>query len=247
MNLAHWTSSAWWGADLRAVEEAYPNARFYQRRNAHGESVALWNVIMDPIPNPEDAPLILADLEEGKPVNIGPHGKVRHSRNCEIDLEEHSRNLPLVRLTVRDFSVELEYPAQRLEQAGPVHPKLRILSPEISLRTHPHHPHLFYDQVTRNSWACPISAQDTTWQWELGATVKYLDHCAIWLLKTEVWATTGGSVLPALGRWVGPATSHQPHTVLRETYLEGPCRCGRGQIYRDCCFVRDVGAAFLRS
>ena len=244
--MAHWTSSAWWGADLQAVREAYSKARFYKRRNRAGESVAVWEVIMDPIPDPEDAAPILADLEEGKPVNIGPHGKVRHSRNCGIDLEKHSRNLSLVRLTGRPFSVELEYPAHRLDQAGPVHPKFRVLNPQVTPQTYPHHPHIFYDQVTGDSWACPLSAQDTTWQWELGATVNYLDHCALWLLKTEVWAATGGRVLPGLGRWIGPATSHQPEIVLRETDMDGPCRCGGGQIYKNCCFVRDVGAAILR-
>ena len=196
--MARWTSSTWWRGDRQAVLEAYPNARFYQRRNLRGKSVAVWKVIMDPIPNPEDVPLILADLEEEKPVNIGPHGKVRHSLNCEIALEEHRRNLLLVRLTVRPFTVELQYPAQRLDQARPVHPKLRVLSPEVSQRTHPH---LFYDQVTGDSWACPISAQDTTWQWELGATVKYLDHCAIWLLKPE--STEGGRRVSVLKRQEG--------------------------------------------
>lgn len=195
---------------------------------------------MDPIPNQEDAPIILADLEEGNLVNVGLNGKVGHSRNCEVALNEHRRNLPFIRLSVRPFTVELEFPTHRFNRVGPVHPKLRVLSPGI---THPTHPHLFYDRMTGDSWACPISAQDTTWQWELGATVKYLDLCAIWLLKSAVWVTTGGRVLPVLGHWVGPATSHQPRDVLRETDLEGPCRCGRGRTYKDCCFAADLGAA----
>ena len=209
--MARWTESTWWNAERHAIQEAYPEALFYERWNDRREKVGVWKVIMDPIPSPEDASIILADLEDGSSVNVGPCGKVRHSWECEFVREQHRRTLATVRLSVRPFEVELEYPAELRGEAGPVHPKLRVLSPEVSQRTHPH---LFYDHLTRDSWACPISAQDTTWRWDLGATVQYLDLCAIWLLKTEVWVATGGRVLPALGRW-----SVLPDPINRATSL----------------------------
>lgn len=232
----------WLDADRQAVQGNYPNASFYERLNKRGEIVEVCKLIMDPIPVPEDISIVLADLEEEKAVNIGLHGKIGHSRDCKIALEEHRRELQAIRLTDRHFTVELEYPTRLFGGAGSVHPKFRVLNPVVTLRTHPNHPHCFVETLTGDSWACPISAQDTTWQWEIGATVKYLDYCAIWLLKTEVWVATGGRVLPSFGRWVGPATSHHPRDVLRETNLEGPCRCGKGQRYKDCCFAMDAGA-----
>ena len=239
--MAQHQSAARWRAECQAVRKAYPSACLYQRRNGRGETVEGWRGVFDPIPDPKETPLILADLDEGLPVNIGPWGKIRHSRSCDFAAEDHRRQR--VRLSIRPFTVELEYPSQWIGKAGPVHPKLRVLDPEVSYATHPHHPHLFYNQLTEDSWACPLSAQDTTWQWEIGGTVEYLDHCAIWLLKTEVWVATGGRVLPDLGLWVGPDTSHRPIDVLAESDIECPCRCGRGQKYADCCLVSDVRSA----
>lgn len=201
---------------------------------------------MDPIPDREDMGIILADLEDGEGVNIGLHGKISHSVDCKTSVDEHRQISPAVRLTHRTITVDLEYPSRLLGDVGSVHPNFRVVNPPISLRTHPQHPHFINDPRSNDSWACPISAQDTTWGWESGGTVNYLDHCAIWLLKSAVWVATGGGILPGFGRWLGPDTSHQPQDVVRETALEGPCRCGQGRRYKDCCFHNDVGAMIQR-
>lgn len=195
---------------------------------------------MEPIPSPDELSFVLADLEDAEAVNIGPLGKIRHSPHCRIDFVKHRRNLPTVRLADRSFTVELEYPTRFLGEAGSIHPRLRVIHPEISQKTHPNHPHLYYDKWTGDSWACPIWAQDATWQWDLGGTVNYLDNCSIWLLKTEVWVATGGRIFTDFGRWVGPAASHHPLDILKETDLEGPCPCGNGRIFNNCCFVRQA-------
>ena len=227
----------------KSVKEAYPNSSFYVRLNEQGEAVRACRVVMDPIPFPEDLALVLADLEAEEAVSIGLNGKIRHSRDCTTPREKHQKRGLALRLANRRFTAELEFPPNLFAGSGPVHPKFRVLDPVTSLRTHPAHPHLFGDIRTGDAWACPITAQKTTWQWDRGATLEYLDQCAIWLLKTEVWAATGGR---GFGWWVGPSTSHQPRDVLRETDSEGPCRCGSGQKYKECCFVRDLRAAILR-
>lgn len=232
----------WLDADRKAVQETYPDANFYERLNQHGEIVEACKLIMDPIPAPEVMAVVQVDLEDGNPVNIGPRGKIRHSRSCTIPREEHRQVLPPVQLTERAFTVELEYPTRLFGTAGSVHPKFRVLNPQITYQTHPHHPHLFVERQTGDTWACPISAQEAAWQWESGATITYLDYCAMWLLKTEIWVATGGRVLSSFGHWVGPATSHKPRDVIKETDAEGPCRCGNGQRYKDCCLGIDLRA-----
>ena len=136
--------------------------RFCERVNENGDVVEAWKVVMDPIPVPYDIAIVLADLEEAKTVNIGLNGKIGHSRDCKIALDEHRLELPAIRLTDRRFIVELEYPTRLFGVAGSVHPKFRVVNPAVTLRTHPHHPHLFVVTPTGDSWACPISAQDTT-------------------------------------------------------------------------------------
>lgn len=230
----------------KSVKEAYPNASFFERLNERGVAVRGCRVIMDPIPRPEDLAMVLADLEAEEEVSIGLNGKISHSGDCATPREKHQKRGLALRLAHRRFTAELEFPPNLFAVLGPVHPKFRVLDPVTSLRTHPAHPHLFGDNRTGDAWACPVTAQTTTWKWQTGATLEYLDQCAIWLLKTEVWAATGGRVLSGFGRWIGPSTSHQPRDVLRATDSEGPCRCGSGQKYKECCFVRDLRAAIMR-
>ena len=70
------------------------------------------------------------------------------------------------------------------------------------------------------------------------------DFQAVVRLGTFLGQRPQNGLVPTL---VQSDASHQPNIVLRETDMGGPCRCGRGQIYKDCCFVRDLGAAILRS
>lgn len=230
-------NATWREADRHLVEEAYPESSLYYRRNRQGAEVEVCRVTMEPIPDTDELSIILADLHEAESANIGPLGKIRHSPHCKFDLANHRLHLPTVRLTNRPFKVELEYPSIFWGDAGSVHPRLRVLNPEISIKTHPLHPHLYIGGLAGDSWACPIWAQDATWEWERGGAVNYLDNCSIWLLKTEVWAATGGRVFADFGQWVGPATSHQPLDILQQTNLTGPCPCGHGRKFEDCCFV----------
>ena len=86
---------------------------------------------MEPIPDPNELSIILADLEDAESVNIGPLGKVRHSPYCKFELAKHGRHLSSVRLTNRSFTVELEYPTRFCGDAGSAHPRFRVLYPEI--------------------------------------------------------------------------------------------------------------------
>lgn len=123
--------------------------------------------------------------------------------------------MPLIPKTVRRVAqktadavfflvASLTYPVAGQGKTWAEHPKVRVLDPAIA-DVYPLHPHIFRRSDPQDAWACPVSPQDNRWTWKSGATVAYLDQVAIWLLKTQVWATTGVGAA-GLGKWVGPAT-----------------------------------------
>lgn len=238
--MAPWRDSAWWKTERQFVKDFYPGAHFYRRINEQGEAVGVWMLTMEPAPTESEASFIYEDLELGNVVSVGIGGQILHSENCETDHSQNRRNWSLIRLSGQPLRVELEYPANLDGNVGPVHPRFRVLSHGIVT---PHHPHLYQMSGHQNYWACPITPHGTDWSWENGGTLGYLDQCATWLLKTEIWIATGGENFPSLRRWLGPYSSHQASEVLNEASLDGPCRCGRGTAYKDCCFARDKNSS----
>ena len=235
-------NSAWWKTERHSVINYYSGARFIQRANVSGETVGVWKLTMDHVPIREEVALVLGDLEEGNLVSIGANGKIAHLPECDFD-HDQERNWSAIRLINRRIEVELEYPTIINGEVGPVHPKFRVLSPGI---IGPNHPHLYFGNNGKDIWACPIAPHETTWDWEHGGTRGYLDHCAIWLLKAEVWTATGGKGLLSMGRWFGPDAGHEPLEVLNQAKLDGPCPCGRGKAYRNCHHATDINSAFVQ-
>ena len=208
---------------------------------------------MDPIPAETQLHQILADLDAGKLVFMESRGKVCHAdEQCGIPWEKHPVLLPYLRLVPRPYIVELTYPPTPRGKAGPVQPKARVIRPKISACTVVGHPHLYVSKPYacpkrlrlcsgegRDSWACPLSPQTTDWNWGEGATIRYLDQVALWVLKTAVWTASGGSVL-SLGRWMGPATPHGPADLLASMRPSDPCNCGSGKTYKTCHMKLDL-------
>ena len=161
-------------------------------------------------------------------------------KKCGFAHDPKRQKWSSIRLNERKIRVGLEYPTELVGIVGPIHPRFRVLSHGIIGR---HHPHLFRGNAGKDLWACPITPYCTDWTWGVGGTLGYLDQCALWLLKTEVWNATGGDSFPSLARWIGPEASHQPAKVLLEANANGPCRCGRGNQYRDCCMATDMALA----
>lgn len=219
------------------IQTFFPGARRIIRATSL-HSAEGWELTMDPIPSAGGLGTVIDDLAADRVVTVGLRGSIRsmgaESAPCESDLCH-------LQVPRRPYIVELEYPIDLFGPAGPVHPKVRVVSPEISLRTYPRHPHMNFDG-TGDSWACAVSPHDRTWSWTDGATWGYLAQVGLWIFKTEVWARTGGGV-DDLGKWLGSATPHNPAHVLAAIPLDGPCRCWTGRSYKDCHFQADLLAA----
>ena len=238
-----WLHEARWRRERDDVLAKYPGSRSLLRTIA-GHPTRVLHVPMTPVPARDDSAVIFADLDIDRPVGFMPGGMLTHSPSCPVPLDNHERLLPRLRLQPRCYRVQLTYPPRAGNSAGPLHPRARVLAPEISHRTIPMHPHLNRSVDGIDSWVCPIPPHDTGWDWYPGATADYLDQVSIWILKTAVWLLTGGGLLtPA--RWIGPAASHRAIDILSNP-PDAPCPCGRGFEYRTCCRTRHI-RIFLRA
>ncbi len=234
-----WLNGRLWRHEVDHVTVAYPGAT-WRERLIGGHSIKIWRVPVEPIPGQKQLPLVLADLSDARSVYFEPGGRIRHSPDCSLREDGHPRLLPRLRVVARRYTVEFEYPPARCGEAGPKHPRARVLQPEVSARTFPDHPHLNRTEDGSDSWACPIAPHTTDWKWREGATVEYLDQLAIWLLKTAVWLATGLGIL-GCATWIGPDAPHRPADVLASP-SDAACRCGSGAGYGRCHMPRDMNA-----
>jgi hypothetical protein len=230
-----WMSADLWNNEVRQVQLAYPGAE-WREFGEKGNPSRVWHLSILPTPEKDELGYVLADLEEGLPMSIYPHGKVGHSLECKTSAGSHARLLAGLTLLHQEYSVDLVILPPLKGATWAPHPRAYVINPEVSIKTHPNHPHM--NTGYNESWACPTSPQDGGWTWRKGTTVAYLDQVAIWLLKTAVWAKTGAGIV-GLGKWVGPATSHDPASVV-SIGQQDPCRCGSGLKYGQCHFRADV-------
>ena len=203
-------------------------------------SVGKWSVELTPVPIPDDFPLVLADLAAERTVAVGENGRLTHWHECPVLPQEHLPGTNILRPTDRSYWIEFEYPERERGPAGPIHPRVRVVQPEISHRTVPQHPHMHKTRDGLDSWACAVAPHQTDWSWRNGGAVVYLDQISIWILKSAVWLTTGGGSLTSAA-WIGPDSSHEPATVLTSIDLPGPCRCGSGERFANCHRAADIG------
>jgi len=231
-----------WEREVEDVTREYPDARLAQATIGRQLTCA-WLLTMRPIPNEDELPAVLADLKRGEQVCVRKRGEIGHSPECSQP--HHEVVLPRLRLSRRPYVVELTYPSSPTGDAGPLHPRAKVIDPEISHRTHPSHPHM-YVGPGEESWACPMSPQSTAWRWRRGATVRYLDQVALWILKSAVWIATGGGILES-ATWLGPDTPHSPFDLLGSVRPGDPCWCGRGTAYEACHQRGDIERAIFLS
>ena len=226
--------------ELERISRYYPSASFHLPF-APGESPRL-NVIIAPTPYPEERRAVATDLELGIAVGVGEHGRLHHSPlECAEGTDTHAQLRQNAHVLNRPFAIRLEYPLHHGDVV-PVHPRAKIIYPKLPRQTLAAHPHMHFFTDTDEYWACPLPPHQTDWSWHNGGTMDYLDQLSIWLLKTDWWLATGGGV-GRLGTWLGPDATHDARRVLFESDPASPCRCGRGDRYRECHFGADLSAS----
>jgi hypothetical protein len=237
--MVFWMKKHMWKYEVMDVKSVYPDAKWKDVFEA-GYATRAWLIDMDPIPHESDLNQVIADLNQGMDIEIGRNGKLFHAQTqCKGSLEDHPILFPGLKLLQQVYKVELTYRRPYSKAIASTQPKARILNPEISGRTFPFHPHMYGGKTPKDSWACPLSPQQTNWGWGEGATVKYLDQVAIWILKTIIWAATGSGIA-GMGKWIGPQTPHDKLHLLKTTGLNNPCWCGSGIAYKNCHLQTDA-------
>lgn len=229
-----WLSGIDWEREFADVRSGYPDAR-WEGTHEGGQHTRRLLLTMRPVPPAGELREVISDLARAAPVAVDISGRIRHIEDREC-APGHPLPVDFDRLpnlaADRGIPVSLTLPPRPHGTAGPSHPSLRLLDMELP-RDHPHVYLNDGDQI-----ACPISPQTTSWTWAPGATLKYLDHASLWLLKTLIRLDG----LP----WVGPDTPHDNASLVRETLVDGPCWCKSGQRYRDCHFRINVAREFDR-
>ncbi len=230
LTVADWTT--WraeqqerWQRDEESRQTWCPASESGERAGPTGP-LGYWQAIAEPIPPPDEVTLVIADLDRGGDVEVERHGRVRHHRRCHA-AHQLRQELEGVAIPATPFLVDLTlYPP-------PVHPKARILDPEISLRRFPGHPHFYAPDIV-----CPIFPPEGTWSWHRHLISDYLDQVAIWLVKSSVWIVTHAT--RGRGIWLGPDAPHDPQTLLRTVRPDDDCPCAMGQKYKRCCRNKHV-------
>lgn len=212
----------WWRKGESDRRVWFPTSEWGERVEA-GRRVRHLEVVMTPIPPPEELLLVVADL--GRPetslVQLEPNGRIRHHPRCAGRHELHDEQLAHLALPDAAFLLSATL------YGPPEHPRVRVIDPEISARTYRGHPHLYHPDVI-----CPLFPPEKTWSWHTHNLVDYLGHVAVWLLKSQVWIATRDA--NGKGLWVGPNVPHDPETLLRIVAPGDPCPCGSGRKYRQC-------------
>lgn len=198
----------------------YPTSEWRERTEA-GARLETWQVIIEPVPPPDELAAVLADLHRDGYLNVEPGGRLRHDPRCHA---AHKLPDPLRDIAIPSaaFLVEAAF------HPAPRYPVVRVLDPEVSRRTYPDHPHFYHPDVV-----CPFFPGDGTWRWSKDLVVDYFDHVAVWLVKSSVWLATRART--GIGTWIGPDVDHDPRFLLRVVDRRDPCPCASGHPYGRCC------------
>lgn len=117
------------------------------------------------------------------------------------------------------FRVVVVYPPHVAEV-----PKIWCVSPEISQRTRPFHPHINVDGSL-----CTFFVPDGTYDPLAHDISRLVDLTADWLRRHVYYLE--------FGYWPGAEAPHAAAGVLAELahHLAAVCVCGSGRLFRDCC------------
>lgn len=213
---------SWWERHLKTLKARYPTFEL-SRGLLDGKFTPCLEGIIQPLKEPEEVELILADLDRDGVVDISLDGLVLHSRECHAAhyLRQELQDLPPL-----DEAFLLE--AYLLNPESD--PLVFSRDPPITIEIYPDLPHLFQN----NSAICPVFGPDESWRPAVHTLADYLDQVSIWLVKFQVWLKTRERF--GKGIWIGSDMGHDLETIawMVRAYSRERCPCGSGRRYKDC-------------
>lgn len=149
-------------------------------------AVRAWRGRIQPFPDGTYFPEVMAHLEADRTVRVGSQGRLLHPEQCN---EQHKFLLPFSRRLTCSFEIVL------LAFDGPRHPRVYAVSPEISRRSFPNHPHLRDDQLAIIDGKplvslCTYLSSDAVLKRDDMELVHMLDYTSMFLAKHLVFAAT---------------------------------------------------------
>ncbi len=201
----------------------YPESHWCER-TAAGRRLRTMEVVVTPIPPPDELLPVLADFQARRRLSIDPGGRLRHHADCR---GPHRYDHRLIGLQLPDQSFLVEVSFWNLTGD----PRVRVLEPEVSRRVYPDHPHFYGEDIV-----CSIFPPDRTWSWPTHLVTHYLDHVAGWLLCSAVWIAMSQN---GKGLWIGYDMTHDGRILLRVVPRSAPCpMCASGRAFGKCCRQR---------
>ncbi|HZR31799.1 MAG TPA: SEC-C metal-binding domain-containing protein [Terriglobales bacterium] len=149
-------------------------------------AVRAWRGRIQPFPDGTEFADVMAHLQAGETVRVERDGRLAHPQRCK---KTHNFSIGFAGAFTRSFDIIL------LTFEGSRHPRVYAVSPEISRRAFPFHPHLRDDQRAIIDGKpliplCVYLASDGVLQRDAMELVHTLDYTAMFLAKHLVWATT---------------------------------------------------------
>lgn len=149
-------------------------------------AVRAWRGRIQPFPDGTYFSQVMAHLETEQDVRLGSEGRLIHPDQCQ---NQHEFFLPFSTRLTRSFEIVL------LASAGLRHPRVYAVSPEISRRAFPNHPHLRDDQLALIdgkplSALCVYLSSDRVLRRDDMELVHVLDYASMFLAKHLVFAAT---------------------------------------------------------
>jgi len=207
----------WLEANTQTVANSYP--QFQTAAPPVGSTATrAWKGVIAPLKGSEELGYILDDLANGAVVLVQA-GTLSHDPSCR---RTHQRPGYLESLKAVDSSFAISllvFPPKH-------HPKAFCLTPEITKRIFPLHPHLHADNAV-----CSYQPNDRVLPWDDTTVTVFLNYTSIWLAKHIVWQQTGANQNAI---WIGPAAGHTIQEILRDVGRNDPCPCGSGAKFKNC-------------
>ncbi|HET9285268.1 MAG TPA: SEC-C metal-binding domain-containing protein [Candidatus Angelobacter sp.] len=174
--------------DAEAAQEKlrYWYSQFIPVAPPLGSAVRAFIGHLQPFPDGKEFAGVIAHLQRNEKVEVKNHGRLAHPSTCTVTHNLSLQFTPTFRLSFE--LLMLEFPGTR-------HPEIYAVSPEISRRRYPTHPHLRDDHQVVFAGKpvqalCTYLSSDGVLNHDDMRLVNLLDYTSMFLAKHMFWLAT---------------------------------------------------------